>query len=142
MSVDFYKKLQSLRMEVVEGVDPERGIRAYCDTIGATWALQLRSPLRRKTDGEDGKFVVATAYLDAETMRDLRKAITDLLGDAMGGDSVALLNKRVLLTGGMRGRVVAVSNDGRVEVSNELEDDKYRYWCKADEVVQVLEEKT
>lgn len=49
-----------------------------------------------------------------------------------------LLGQRVLTIHGVRGRVITLSEDGSVEVRNELENNEYAYWFKRHEIKERL----
>lgn len=58
----------------------------------------------------------------------------------MSAPRLDLLGKRVLMHSGVQGPVISVGIGGDIEVSNEREGGKCRYWFAASEVVEILEE--
>ena len=74
-----YRVVDGICITKVKNVEPERGLRLYCEQADDIWALQVRGPLRLQ-NGTDGKdFIIANAHLDREEMMALRDAINELL---------------------------------------------------------------
>lgn len=79
---EFYRVIRDIQVKKVDDADREKAVRLYCETHAQSWNLQIRSPVRRRSDGQDGRdFVVATACLSIEDMRALRNKIDEFLRD-------------------------------------------------------------
>ncbi len=78
---ELYLLVDHVHISKVKNVDPKRAIRLYCTRAGSHWNLQVRG-LLSKANGHDGKdFVVASAELSKDDLRELRNVIDGLLKD-------------------------------------------------------------
>ena len=77
----------STRINAVDGVDRESGVRAYCEQTDSVWAIQVRGPMRLRSGREGKDFIVATATLEREQMVALRDAIDRFLAGEDQPDS-------------------------------------------------------
>jgi hypothetical protein len=83
------KKLDR-RYQDHDGSMREPGVRLYCtqsERLGSLFCLQLRAPMRLSNGSVSRDFILATASLDVEQMRQLRTMIDIQLADhSNGGD--------------------------------------------------------
>ena len=75
MKEDFYKPIDRAEIRAVDGVEREEGVRFYSSQSGSSWILQVRGPLTLR-NGRGGKdFMVASGYVNLETLRELHAVI-------------------------------------------------------------------
>ena len=71
--MDYYHKIEDIRLYKHNDVEKERAIRLYCVSARQSWNLQIRAPLGVGNFGlKDGKdFIIATASLSLAELTDL-----------------------------------------------------------------------
>jgi|GEM_PF-3029251 len=74
----FYRRT-STNIRAVDNVERESAVRAYCEQMGTTWALQVRGPMKLRGGREGKDFVVAIAHLDRAELQALRDSIDHFL---------------------------------------------------------------